>query len=890
MANQIKTSKTTSVLHEIYAWSIGRPAWQGDALRRIITKETLDDADRTELENLCRQTPGAVGADGKPFVAVPLAQEHLPSGPSAQGSVSIEYLDNLTGVNRLRTGQKVVFGQSPGLTIIYGDNGTGKSGYVRVIKRACRTRGAPPVIQPDVYADTPPPPTCDIGIKTATGSVKVKWQDGKAADERLSNVFVFDTVAASHYLESDGPASFTPYGLDVLTKLSKICDAIALKINADISALEGDITAGQLGLAKHQTTAVGAAVAKISAKTKAADVILLGNMSEIETRRLADLRTLLSSDPKKKAQETRAAKTRIDDFKQRLDEHATLLGSERIDALKKCFENAGTTALAAKSAAQSSFDEGVLVGTGSDLWRAMWDAAREYSTEEAYPNAKFPHTDADARCVLCQRPFSGDKLAVTRAAAFEAFCNEDIQKAAKTMAKKLADESKQFSDQKALMPELEKLAADLNSLKPEELKMVSEFVVEMDDCLGTVKKSITTKKWNAPAALPKSPATVLVALSKSLEAQAKTEESAHDPKARVTLQTECNELVAKEWLKTMKADIEAQILRYGKVEQLKERLQDTKTNSITTKNSALTKELVSDAYCQRFTDEVKELGVKTVKVKLEEVRSTKGEKRFGIRLVGAKSGVPIQVIVSEGEHRCISLAAFLAELSQASHQSALVFDDPVSSLDQYYRGKIAVRLVKEANQRQVIIFTHDTVFLNDLVTVAEESKTPCETLFLQWEGDTPGKVETGLPWDCKSPKDRLDKLEKEQKALAKIWQPLPNEELKAGMKTAYSHLRATIERLVEKVIFGDVVFRFRSYVNMKNLGGVIGFCEKEHAEIQRLFKKCCDVTEAHDGGSAKQAAVPDPAELAKDIADTRALLDTIRARQNATPKTTATGN
>jgi hypothetical protein len=142
-------------------------------------------------------------------------------------------------------------------------------------------------------------------------------------------------------------------------------------------------------------------------------------------------------------------------------------------------------------------------------------------------------------------------------------------------------------------------------------------------------------------------------------------------------------------------------------------------------------------------------------------------------------------------------------------------------------------------------------------------------------------VERGLPWDCKSPQDRLDKLEKEQKGLTKDWQAIPNEELKARMRMVYSHLRATLERIVEKIIFGDVIFRFRSYVNMKNLSNVVGFTDAENTDVQRLFKKCCDVTEAHDSGSGKQAAVPDPNELAKDITDTRKLLDTVRARQKA---------
>ncbi len=879
------TTKPVSVLLEIFAWSIGRPDWQCDALRRIITKTTLDAADKKELEDLCRKTPNATSTDGKPLVPIPLAGEHLPAGPNAQASVSIECLNDLTGVNRLPSGQKVTFGHAPGITVIYGDNGTGKSGYVRVIKRACRSRGAPPVIQPDAFSPTGQKPACKIGIKTSSGSTEVTWVDGTPGDEKLANVFVFDTAAAEHYLTSDGPASFTPYGLDVLPKLTRICDSIATSIKEEVRQLEQDILNCKPSLEKYPDTSVGTALRELDEKSSSANILALAGLSEIETKRLADLQVILSSNPKRKAQETRAAKSRIDAFKARLDENTRQLAADSIKSLRECFENAAATADAAENSVKTHFAKGVLAGTGSVLWRAMWDAAREFSNESAYPKTIFPHTDNDARCVLCQRPFSGDDEAATRVHCFEKFCHEDVQKAEKVAAKKLTDTAKFFSGKTALQPDYEKIATDISGLNSIELKALNDYVVAADDCLSTIKKSSETKNWITPNGLSASPSHVLSALSASLESRAKTEESAEDPTTRAALQKECNDLLAKEWLKSVKAEIEAQIERHKKVKALKEKLEDTKTNAITAKNSELTKKLVTDAYCQKFADEVKGLGVRTVKVKLEELSGAKGEKKFGIRLEGVTGKINIHEIVSEGEQRCISLAAFLAELSQSSHHSTLVFDDPVCSLDHHYRSRIASRLVKEAKVRQVIVFTHDTVFLNDLLSEAEEAGTPFSPNFLRWDAQKPGRLEHGLPWDCKSPVDRLDKLEKAQRSLENVWHPHPTDELQTQMRNQYSDLRATIERIVEKVVFADVVFRFRSYVSLKHLNEVVGFPDSENVEIQRIFWKCCNVTGAHDAPAGKQAPVPEPAELAQDIEATKKLLEAIRARRKATRAT-----
>jgi hypothetical protein len=58
-------------------------------------------------------------------------------------------------VDRLAAGQELRFGVS-GITLIYGDDGTGKSGYARVAKKLCLARVVDP-LQGDVFADQASP-------------------------------------------------------------------------------------------------------------------------------------------------------------------------------------------------------------------------------------------------------------------------------------------------------------------------------------------------------------------------------------------------------------------------------------------------------------------------------------------------------------------------------------------------------------------------------------------------------------------------------------------------------------------------------------------------------------------------------------------------------------
>jgi hypothetical protein len=93
-----------TVLETILDWSMGRPLWQRDALRRIIANGRLTDVDIGELVDLCKQGKAApVGA----LKTVPLEKAHLPANPGQIAAVSLLSIADVTGVNNLAAGQTV---------------------------------------------------------------------------------------------------------------------------------------------------------------------------------------------------------------------------------------------------------------------------------------------------------------------------------------------------------------------------------------------------------------------------------------------------------------------------------------------------------------------------------------------------------------------------------------------------------------------------------------------------------------------------------------------------------------------------------------------------------------------------------------------------------------
>lgn len=115
---------------DLLEWSASRPAWQRDALRRLVQNGKLDDKDIDELVTLCLNPS---------LQSEPISAAHVSSQRVIGEPITLLRIEKPVGINALAPNQTLEFGKG-GLSIVYGDNGSGKSGYVRVLKHACRSR------------------------------------------------------------------------------------------------------------------------------------------------------------------------------------------------------------------------------------------------------------------------------------------------------------------------------------------------------------------------------------------------------------------------------------------------------------------------------------------------------------------------------------------------------------------------------------------------------------------------------------------------------------------------------------------------------------------------------------------------------------------------------
>ena len=307
-------------------------------------------------------------------------------------------------------------------------------------------------------------------------------------------------------------------------------------------------------------------------------------------------------------------------------------------------------------------------------------------------------------------------------------------------------------------------------------------------------------------------------------------------------------------------------------------IDDTRTQTITRKSTAVTRRVVTKRLKDSFRDELLRLNFSHVEVELQEVGGSEGVFYHKLALSRAP-GVELARVVSEGEQRCLTIAAFFAELSTADNPSGIVFDDPVSSLDYRWREDVARRLVNEARGRQVIVFTHDVVFLLLIKKLAETLQVAQSDQHVRHLPTGAGVCTAELPWVALKVSKRIGYLKKRWQDANKLYRDGHLGAYERDAREIYGYLREAWERGLEEVLLNGVVERYRPTVETQRVSPISDITLEDCTEVETGMTKCSKWLRGHDQAAAARADVPGPTELKSDLETFEAWVRAVRKRR-----------
>ncbi len=850
---------------EILTWSVTRPPWQRDALRRLFVSGTISEDDFRALLCICKETQG-IQPDGDSVVPEPLSDQHLAKGQGAGDAVRLRGIKDVHGVNALAEGFSLAVA-SAGISVVYGDNGMGKSGYARVLKKACRARGRAPAIHPDIFSQAPPQgPTSTIQYDVGAEARVHHWAATTTSPPELSQISVFDAATATVYAEEKTDVAFRPFGLDVFPKLVAACERLRTMLQIEVRSLGPDRQFTDL----IGETPVGDAIRHLTDEGAEDAITKLANLTDADEGRLENLARIVielgSGAPSKRAGELQLKARRYRTLAEHLSNIGDALSDARATEIRLLAEDLTSAREAARLAQTTAFEKDARWSIGGDPWMRLWNAAHAYSENVAYPGVEFPVTTEGAQCVLCLQPLGDEARA--RLLTFADFVRQETQRRERIASEALAKASQRIRDL-VVGPSLnDTVLAEIASDDPNVVSQIDGYLASASQRRTTILAACETGTWPTLPSLQAFSTETVLALAERSASAAVELNVAQVPEESGRLRREHASLLARRRLREVRTDVLTERERRIRADALRECLRQTETTAITAKNTELTKAGVSDELRTRFQNEMNALKLSHLTVSVEPQYGAKGVAYHQVRFANALPGTwGMRDVLSEGEHRSIALAGFLAELSTQPTPSSVVFDDPVSSLDHVRREVVAARLVKEALDRPVVIFTHDIVFLLLLQEKCEKEDVPFTPSYLTRQGTRYGVPVDGLPWYGMPVKKRIGVLRQEAVRLERLYDTASQEEYEKDAAFLWGRLREAWECGVEEVLLAGAVRRFSRQVSTQPLSKIHDITKADIDAVDRGMTLCSTWMPGHDLAAAINNPMPTPEVFGAAVED-----------------------
>jgi len=794
-------------LDELFIWFEGRQTWVRDAARRLIDQTDLGDDAITELRDLCLIENGITVKGRDELKAEPLVRESLDMADT-RNSLHLDSLANVTGIDALAPRQPLAFGKGQ-LSIVYGQNGTGKSGYIRILKQACGVRDARPLLG-NVFKAEPTEQLCDITY-TLDGQTKtITWRPPQGANADLRTCALYDSQRADLYVNEDNEVTFEPPLISLLRRLAKTCDQVKAAIN---SAMDRKVSKKPELPSELVQTISGRWYSTLTHKTSKEEVDKHCAWSKEDDESLENLKKrLLTPDPAEAAKKLRKTLVHLRLLIKSLTDITAGLTEKMVAEIHAAREDAKRKRRAATDAAKLVFANAPVNGVGSETWMLLWEQARAYSEVEAYPSVTFPNIETDAACVLCQQPLAEDAKA--RYKSFESFVTGNLEAAAKAAEARVAQLIKDLDTvpDKKSVEQLAELAGIT------EVEVIGAVVDQFEKLAKRRQALVDDVKRELIPALPDDTlVNSLLERAKKLDNQAKQFEDDAAKNNRAAIQKEVLELTARKWCNQKLSQIEDEIKRLILIEKLKLSAKSADTSGITSQSTKLSVILITDAFAARFQSELKNLGAARLRVQIEKTSATKGAIKHRISLKGTTSDVESASILSEGEFRIVAIAAFLADVESRGGSTPFLFDDPISSMDENFEMRVVSRLVTLAANRQVVVFTHRLSLMHNLSSLADKQEIQYTMVGIRrLNDDNTGDVD-GVPVWAKRPDKILTEMKNARiPQMKKLLDQGDNDAYYDGAKALCSDFRAVVERIYETDLLSDVVQRFRREVRTKD--------------------------------------------------------------------------
>lgn len=699
--NEIATEQAETLVSEIKHFANELPYWGRFLAAKIFENQDIDDTVIDTSYELLLEDLGI--KESQEHDAITFEDPDFTEG-SYGTQVTFEKLENIEGVNALSEGQQVLFDDR--FTLIFGANGAGKSGYVRLLKQVFHSRSKEK-IQPNINEDNPKDVKASFSFKKDGTSLPLSYPTDEA-NSVFEQFAVFDGDSAQKYLKEKNQFTFRPSGLNFFGKYNAAIIQLEAKLKEQIEQKDTD---NNLEALFEGESTIKTFIQSISKNTTEEQIAQYTPFSDEDKQKQEQLEkdfdelSVKVNSSKKEIEALEKVKALI---QPKISEIATLnvhFTTEKLAEYNKLITDLKAFEKQAKSEGVSNFSTEKLKEIGSDEWKSFITSADAFAKKQ---NPDYPVNDES--CLLCHQPL--DENAKDLIAKYWTFIKSEAEQ--------------------NLNNHIQILTTKITLLKGLNFDLLKEDGV-LGAWIKTNHESTFTAISSQLAELKTLCSTITTALDKRETFQADAIEVKTDQLTTLEtgITTTVNQLKSDE-LVTKLDELKKEkifLLHKQKYNQHISKVKDLVANlkwvdkankakyqkrKVTDTEKLLSNKYFNDEYVLAFNEICEELnGNFGITI------NHTGSGGTSFRQLELKGNSP-SAILSEGEQKVIAIADFLAEMKMSEINQGLIFDDPVNSLDDDRKEIIAKRIAKESTTKQVIVFTHDKPFFHHVSNAVEQ--------------------------------------------------------------------------------------------------------------------------------------------------------------------------
>ena len=810
-------------------WANGSDEWVRRLVRQVLgSSGPVSEHEQALIYQLLLEEKGI--DDRTLPTEPPLAS---PAQPLTQSEpFHLARISNIRGVNALVEGGHIDFGL--GLTLLYGENGMGKTGYARILKRMAGSRSAEDILADVNLQDDPPPPSADIDYQLGGTDLFHQW-NGEKAQPPFTLMSIFDNPSAHLHVDDDLRYTYRPASLAFFDRVNLEVQNIGELIERDCQSLNFDNS--PLLKRFDSGSSIYPYIESLGPATNLQELQQNLTLPDNAAEQEKELENTIAALRANVIGQQVSLKSKFQSVLKEALAYTSVAGKfqskEYDDAVSRLSNLYGDLA----TLRDSLFDKAHLPANPDETWDAFIRAGQEYRK-----HLESLGVHDDTRCLYCRQLLNTDalELIVKYSEYLESKIAKDIEaqeSAIQVLVKPLQGSSLTTvqvfsepvdSDTDVGIPppaeQVEQIEALRNLLKLDGMlrQDYTDKVPINEDTLSQVSGiGAKVEPWLAD----------VTAELETLRAQDSDREKVLTKKQDELLELKARIELNKSWKEV--SGIVAVSSRHDNLRTERTAISNVLRNVTLLSNKA-SEQLINNNFKEIFRNECAELRAAELEV---EFSGREGGAQRKKKLAGGHS--PSKVL-SEGEQKVLAIADFIAETRMSDNSVPVIFDDPVSSLDHRRIGDVAKRIADLASDHQVIVFTHDILLVTNLLDLFENS----EHYAFYWVTDDNGKgtvtPATGVRWDT------IGALNARVNSAVDKARKSTGEERDTHIREGYGLIRAWCEVFVEHDVLAEVTERYQPNVRIGALKRIqVSKLEQTIETVTSVFDDACRYIDAH---------------------------------------------